>query len=254
MERMHLAVCTPCQYDCVSCAHQAMRYEHANYQLSIGELREFLSITVASGYFVERLDLTGPGEPLIWKHLKEGLALIRQSPAIGRVEIQTNGLGIDRLDAASWACIDALRVSFYPEAAHLEPKLVQAIRVHGRKVIVNRMGKFRALPERGATSPIPCVCGCSGPMYFDKKVLLTCGPPVFDAARSKGVDVFDYPDMYRPVGPGYLESGATPRPWYRLAEVQPERQVVNHELCRYCFANNTIRRPGHAHAAFPPPS
>lgn len=86
-----------------------MRYQFRNYHLPLDELAEFLRVTEESGYFIERLDLTGPGEPLLWKHLREGLKLIRSSKAIGSINVVTNGLELSRLDEVSWACIGLYR-------------------------------------------------------------------------------------------------------------------------------------------------
>ena len=246
---MHLAVCTPCQYDCVSCAHQGIRYQHHNYHLPLSELQNFLATTESSGYFIERLLISGPGEPLLWKHLDDGLALIGASPAIGFVEVLSNGLAIKRLDERTWQHIDRLRVSWYPEAAHIEPDLREAERRYRSRIVINRIDQFRPLPA-ASTGSIPCECTSTGPTYFDGRVLLFCGPPVFDAARLAGRDVFDYADTFRTLRTGYMEPDQPggSRSW--LAPVDPIRKTGRHELCRTCYANNTTLRPRHAHAAF----
>lgn len=253
IEQMHLAVCTPCQYDCVSCAHQGMRHQFTNYHLPIDELREFLKVTEASGYFLERLLISGPGEPLLWKHLSEGLAIIARSPAIGVVEILTNGLGINRLDERDWQHIGLLRVSLYPEAAHIEPALRRAKARYGdEKITVKSMRMFRESPRPTEPAAIPCECTCPGPMYFDRRVLTFCGPPVFEAAQAVGGDVFDYPEMFSALRPGYLEpSSDAGRSWSWLAPVDQKPKTGDHELCRYCYANSPSSRPRHAHVALP---
>jgi hypothetical protein len=232
-----------------------MRYQFPNYQLSLDELREFLATTEASGYFIERLQISGPGEPLLWKHLSDGLEMIGRSPAIGFVEVLSNGLGVNRLDERAWRHIDLLRVSLYPEAAHVEPLLARAKARYGdRRILVKSMRMFRAAPSAVEPQPIPCECNCTGPMYFDRRVLLFCGPPVFEAAAARGRDVFEYPEMFRPLQPSYLETETGRAPgagWpIRLAPVDPVRKTGNHELCRYCFANSPSSRPRHEHAAF----
>ena len=91
IEHMHLAACVPCQYDCVDCAHDGMRNKFSGYHLNLDDLREFIRCTEESRYLVKLLDLTGPGEPLLWRNLKEGLRLLHKSPAIRKVRIVTNG-------------------------------------------------------------------------------------------------------------------------------------------------------------------
>jgi hypothetical protein len=256
VERMHLAVCTPCQYDCESCSHQGMRYQHKNYHMSLGDLRKFLHFTEASGYFIEKLHITGPGEPLLWKNLREGLALLRASPAIGCIDVVTNGLELSRIDEASWKCIDILRVSLYPASAHIQPKLQEAQLKYRSKMIITTTDNFRTSPELRATAPVPCECGCTGPMYFDGKVFYFCGPTVFGAGESKGVDVLHYPEMYGEIGLNYLEVSRQSRPgrifkMFRLGAVDREKKTGNHELCKYCFANNNFKRPKRPHIALP---
>jgi hypothetical protein len=232
-----------------------MRYQFPNYQLSLDELREFLATTEASGYFIERLQISGPGEPLLWKHLSDGLEMIGRSPAIGFVEVLTNGVGINRLDDRAWRHIDLLRVSLYPEAAHVEPSLAAAKARYGdERIIVKGMRMFRSAPSAAATHPIPCECTCPGPMYFAGRVLQFCGPPVFDAAKATGREVFDYPEMFQPLRTGYLDPASPPgRRWpLGLAPIDVHQKTGNHELCRHCYANRPSARPRHAHAAFPP--
>ena len=93
-------------------------------------------------------------------------------------------------------------------------------------------------------------------MFFDRKVFLFCGPTVFGAAEKKGVSILEYPEMYTEIGPHYLECTAAPRQreWdaslNRIVEVDREKKTGNHELCRYCVANNNFELVEHEHVAF----
>jgi molybdenum cofactor biosynthesis enzyme MoaA len=114
--------------------------------MTLGDLQKFLHCTEVSGYFVEKLDITGPGEPLLWKNLREGLAMLRASPAIGSIHVVTNGLDLNRIDEDTWKCIDVLRVSVYPASAHIQPKLREAQLKHGSKIIIRNYETFRTAP------------------------------------------------------------------------------------------------------------
>lgn len=103
IEQLTLGVCMACEYDCVSCSHQAVRYRFRRYQMSLDEVRAFIRLTEASGYRIEKLHITGPGEPLLWTHFAEGLRLLRASSAIGFIEILSNGLAIERIDPQAWS-------------------------------------------------------------------------------------------------------------------------------------------------------
>lgn len=143
-----------------------------------------------------------------------------------------------------------LRVSLYPASAHIQARIEEAVGRYGRKLLVTTANTFITAPTPSATAPIPCSCGCTGPMYFDRKVFLFCGPTVFDAAQSKGADLWEYPEMYAEIGLHYLDGGKKVE--RALALVDPEKKVGNHELCRYCFANGNRKRKRHAHIALQP--
>ena len=258
IERMHLAACVPCQYDCVDCSHAGMRYKYKGYQLKLADLREFIRFTEESRYLIKVLDLTGPGEPLLWKHLKEGLRLLHHSPAIEKVRIVSNGLALERLDDEDWNHVDRLEFSLYPANTKAQDDL-SALGSHRAKVGIRNQETFLTAPMPGEAAPIPCNCGCTGPMYFDRKVFFYCGPTVFGAADAKGVDVYDYREMYGDIGPDYLKRSQSPRvslldrvPSLRrlFPIVDPVRRSADHELCRHCFANENRKAGRKAHEAY----
>jgi hypothetical protein len=255
VERMHLAVSVPCQYDCLSCSHQAIRYKFPGYHLPLDHLQEFIHFTEASGYLIRKLHLTGPGEPLLWKHLNEGLRLLRASPAIKEIYVISNGLSIHKIDNETWDNLDHVDVSLYPAFNKWE-RLNSALAVHKDKINVRHTGRFYSAPQKGDIAPIPCGCNCTGPMFFDRKVFFFCGPTVFGAAESKGVTVFDYPEIYTEIGPNYLERSGTAKDseWdvtlNRVIEIDREKKAGNHELCKYCFANSNFQLAEHDHVAF----
>ena len=245
IEHMHLAACVPCQYDCVDCAHDGMRNKFSGYHLNLDDLREFIRCTEESRYLVKLLDLTGPGEPLLWRNLKEGLRLLHKSPAIRKVRIVTNGLALNRLDDEDWGNIDHLEFSWYPANQSAQDDLA-ALGVHRAKVHIRNKQRFKTAPVKGDIAPVPCACECSGPMYFDRKIFFYCGPPVFGAAENKGVEVSDFPEMYGDIGPDYLRRSESVRarwlqhsPWLRrrLPILEPVKRIAAHELCKHCFAN-----------------
>jgi hypothetical protein len=223
--------------------------------LPLDHLQEFIHFTETSGYLIEKLHLTGPGEPLLWKHLKEGLRLLRASPAIKEIYVISNGLSIHKIDNETWNNLDHVDISLYPAFNKWE-RLNSALAVHKDKINVRHTGRFYAAPQKGEIAPIPCGCNCTGPMFFDRKVFFFCGPTVFGAAESKGVSVFDYPEIYTEIGPNYLERSATPRDleWNttlnRVIEIDREKKTGNHELCKYCFANSNFEFLEHDHVAF----
>jgi hypothetical protein len=263
IERMHLAACVPCQYDCVDCSHASVRQQFKGYQLNLDDLREFIRHTEESRYLIKLLDLTGPGEPLLWKNLKEGLKLLHASPAIEEVRIVTNGLALSRLNDEDWSHVGRVDFSMYPANKAVADEL-EALGPHREKVTIRNKGTFRTAPKAGETAPVPCACQCSGPMYFDRKIFYYCGPTVFGAAETKGVDISSHPEMYGAIGPDYLGPSASPppHPLRRIPGVGrlfpiidlPEVRMADHDLCRYCFANGNRDFEREAHVAYVNPA
>jgi len=257
IERMHLAVCNPCHYDCLSCSHEALRYRYPKYQLSIDRVREFVHFTESSKYLIRKLHITGPGEPLLWRYLNEGIKILSHSPAIEKIHIITNGLSLDRIDEETWNNIDKVSISIYPSFDKWD-QLHAAQTMHKERVRVRKTNVFRTAPPKGKSAPIPCDCDCTGPMYFDGKVFFYCGPPVFGAAESKGVDLYDHTEMYTEIGLDYLARSKAPRRGIerlpllgcRVATLDTEKKQGNYELCKYCFANLNLELPDHTHVAF----
>lgn len=247
IERLTLGVCTACEYDCVSCSHQAIRYRFRRYQMSLDEVRTFIRLTEASGYRIETLHLTGPGEPLLWAHFTEGLRLLRASSAIGFIEIFSNGLAIERVDPQAWAAFDRLWVSLYPESLHLRPVLETLRERYPGKLRIRPTEVFRPPVPEGARLPVPCACDCPGPMVFNGRVFYFCGPPVFDAAAAAGVDLLADASMSGPLCEDYLHPPARRG---LLAAVDRRRKTGNHELCRTCFANLNHAPAPQAHRAY----
>lgn len=168
--RVPLEVCSECQLDCAHCAHKGMRAYNPNYHLSMKDLESFLNITEKSNYTVD-LFLHGPGEPLLWRHIKEGIALMRKSKAVNDIVITTNGIAlqnaIDVMDD-----ITRIDVSYYPSVAVKELK-------HSKvNYVIKTHFANKQFPAR-----IPCNCICPGPMIYGNMVFPVCGPCVFDAVK-----------------------------------------------------------------------
>lgn len=253
IERLTLGVCTACEYDCVSCSHQAIRYRFRRYQMSLDEVRTFLRLTEASGYRIEQLQITGPGEPLLWAHFTEGLRLLRASKAIGFIEIISDGLAVEQIKPDAWTSFDRLWISLYPETAHLRPTLETLRMRHPEQLRIRSAETFRSPVPAGTVLPIPCACDCPGPMVFNGRVFYYCGPTVFDAAAAAGVDLLADTSMSGPLRERYLErpdaSDARDR-WTLLAPVDRWQKTGTHALCRHCFANRNSEPATHAHRAY----
>lgn len=219
-----LEVSSPCQNDCELCAHADLMRHIKGYQLSLEKLDRFLFYTERSNYFIRSLSIHGPGEPTLWKNLNEGLKMLKRSRAIGWVTMVTNGLLLDRFTDEGMACLDRLFISVY--ANYNRHELLAGVRAkYGDRISLWDGTYFwEHAAEPGKTVPATGGCNCVGPMLYDDRIFPYCGPPVFGAAKAKGVDILTVPNLSVPLGPNYMAS-------------YNSRLVGRMDICRSCWAN-----------------
>lgn len=221
---LKLEVSSPCQNDCELCAHADLMRHIKGYQLSLEKLDRFLYYTERSNYFIRSLSIHGPGEPFLWKHLNEGLIRLKRSRSIGWVTMVTNGLLLDRITDEAMGCLDRLFISVY--ANYNREELLKSFHArYGPRVSLwdgTYFWEHASSPAQ--TAPATGGCNCSGPMLYDDFLFPYCGPPVFGAAKAKGVDPMTVAHLATPVGPNYMSG-------YNA------RLVGRMDICRYCWAN-----------------
>ena len=198
-------VVADCQYDCVLCAHGDLRQGDIAYQLTLEQLRAFLTATLDSGYLIGQLAIHGSGEPLLWKHLGPGLAEIKNSGAVCWTWLTSNGLLLHRLGAEELALIDCMDISLYQGNKKLEA-IREVVAGHEQKLFIVPMDDFVDTPKKLAgPAPVPCPCLCAGPMLVGDKLYLYCGPPVFGAGKLLKRDPATDLSLWTRVGPNSLE-------------------------------------------------
>jgi hypothetical protein len=219
-----LEVCSPCQNDCELCAHADLMRHIKGYQLSMEQLDRFLFYTERSNYFIRSLSIHGPGEPFLWKELNAGLQRLKRSKAIGWISMVTNGLLLDRISEDAMTCVDRLFVSVYANY-NRHAVMEQFLKRHSAKVrLWDGTNFWEHTANPAETAPATGGCTCAGPMLYNDRIFPYCGPPVFGAAKAKGVDVMSIPHMSVPLGLDYLAS-------YNA------RLLGRMDVCRYCWAN-----------------
>jgi radical SAM family protein len=221
---MKLEVCSICQNNCEFCAHSVLIRRDRKYQLTLDQLEKFLYFTKKSNYYIEQVIMHGPGEPLCWNHFNEGIEMIHESGVIGHVLIATNGKELSVIKERTWGYIDEMMVSVYP---NLEKNAAfnDIINKYHNKIRFEDKSTFLDRDESTKKGIlIPCECCCPGPMLYGDSVFLYCGPPLFNAARLKGVDPYDFPALFSVVELNYLEG-------------LQEGKCGNLAFCKNCFAN-----------------
>lgn len=163
-------VCSECQFNCAHCAHKGLKSIDPYYHLSMEDLESFIKFTEESDY-IASLAIHGPGEPLLWRHLTEGLARLRKSNSVKEIVIVSNGLLLPKV-MHILDLVDSIRVSLYPESTTMI--------INHPKIIYNPRSDFYHKQYPAST---PCTCLCDGPMIYRDLVFPHCGPPMFDAVR-----------------------------------------------------------------------
>lgn len=165
-----LEVCSECQYNCANCAHKGLKSIDPYYHLSMEDLESFIRFTEESDY-TANLVIHGPGEPLLWKYLTEGLTRLRKSSSVNFIVIISNGLLLPKFTHI-FDLVDSIRVSLYPESTTMI--------INHPKAIYNPRSEFY---NKQYPASIPCTCLCDGPMIYRDLVFPHCGPPMFDAVK-----------------------------------------------------------------------
>ena len=122
------------------------------------------------------------------------------------------------------ACLDRLFISVY--ANYNRHELLERFRAkHGERVkFWDGTYFWEHADNPGKTAPATGGCKCVGPMLYDDKIFPYCGPPVFGAAKAKGVAVLSEPKLWVQLGLNYMAS-------YNA------KLVGRMDICRYCWAN-----------------
>lgn len=220
---IYFEVCSSCNRRCRYCLHSDMMTTYKGFELSLEELSNFLDITRKSNYYIERIDIHGPGEPLLWTHLNEGIKMIYDSKLIGKINIWTNGKFLKKIKPEILKYINIIVISVYPDEDIL--KILENFpKQYLYKIQKNIVTEFITYSDKDKLATIPCKCFCHGPMFIKDKIFLYCGPLVFGAIKVKGDNIFDHKYLFRNIDIRYMDA------FEKL-------KIGNLELCKYCMGN-----------------
>lgn len=250
-----LQVCSACQQDCHGCVTEIARHRFPDYHMSLEAIENFLRVVQDSDYFFSRLWINGFGEPLLWKHLEEGIKILSKSKHIGSLLIRSNGLNTGAVSQDVLSSITELSLSKYKTNREEIDELVAK---HGSRIKVLAPAKFIKL--KGWSADIPCSCICSGPCIIEDTALVYCGSVIFSrdttirlqkAGKITEEDVqnltynnwVEYVKKFLPdngvvkVQKGFLDS---------ILHMQSDNDFAtkNLDACRYCFGNRNFTGSG----------
>ncbi len=193
------------------------------YQMSMGEVGEF--IQSSGDHHFKVITLSG-GEPLLWEHLEEGVARLREAKIADRIEIFSNGTLPRRFTSALMSNVDLLRLSFH---GFNEVELRALKRLWPNKVdVVDRRNHHIGPPTAlfSHHEVLPATCSSTGWMIYGGWAFACCA--VTSVIANCKLNMQDYPVLTCKVEPGYLQ---------KLAPYVP----ACYELCCGCTANHKVR-------------
>lgn len=173
-ERVAFLVTASCNGGCKRCSVRPWMEANRGYHMSLEEVAEFIIHSRMSGYNFREITLAG-GEPLLWDHLLNGAALLKNSGIANAVCVITNGLMVNGAnhDMISELCerVDTIWISQY---LGNEDNVKYGLE-HFEKIQSRQQVNRPVTPDHFVTSSLPAVCICRGRGYAHGKVTI-CAP------------------------------------------------------------------------------
>lgn len=222
--KMSLYVTGVCNLACSECIMQHAMAADPKYQMAPAELQALVEFGEKSKYRFDFV-LTG-GEPLIWKHLLEGLAILRGSSITNKITMFSNAMFYDRVTPVIAGMLDDIRIShyFYNTKQMEQLKAMYPDKVH----VVERTGFWKnpsePLPPHQS---LPVECMNPEVMLYDYEVY-AC-PHNLSIAKGCGSEV----QLSVPVKQVNF-----------LKELRNIKHSDAHarEICTRCISNGKVRR------------
>lgn len=220
IEELTLYVTSRCNLHCEQCVMGNFMRENLGYDMSMQELDDFLLVTKESGY---RFDLIiCGGEPLLWKHLQEGLAAIHQSEVANKILIFSNAINIKNVTDDVMKYVNQLRISRYESNDENTQELIR--RYPGQIRVVERR-EFWHLPTQPIEGTLPQDCLTPERLYMKGKVF-AC--PHSASVNGGKDELYGGQKLYVPLQKDYLNQ------MDKILEAQTN-------LCAMCISNTKVR-------------
>jgi len=202
---INIVVAGACQLNCEHCAHEGMRAAFPDFQLELSQLETFLRVSKESGYVIESAEIHGIGEPLLWRHLKEGLLLLQDRSVIKVVQLVTNGILLESVADFVLPLVDRLRISVYPQVSHEVKAFIHRTAAQNpNKVEIITRNVFWRIPTSLEFFPVPTQCCCGMSLVGDS--ISVCSAPVWSAAAILHTDLkARWQDITVPVKTGWYD-------------------------------------------------
>ncbi len=216
---MALYVTSSCQLSCQECIMSHLMEKASQYQMDIEEVKLLIHYSELSKYkFHYRL--TG-GEPLLWKHLLEGVRLLRLSDSCMSISIISNAINIDAVTNELVEMVDCIRVSRY---LYNTKNIALLRKKYPHKILVAGKEKFIKNPLEKVAKALPVECNNPELMFYNNKVY-AC-PHSKSISIQAGVSMIQSND----IGENFKEG------------LDRIRHNMEEELCSRCISNTPVRK------------
>lgn len=222
MLELSLYVTSACQLHCNECIMAHLMDFDKGYHMSLDEISKFLSATESSGYKI-LYTLTG-GEPLIWKHLKPGVKMLKESSSSLGVQIFTNAVHIDKLDDEVASCLTDLRISRYDDKRNHINTNILFQRYPNLARFVPR-SKFYINPKDPVKNTLPVDCMNHEFMLYNDRI--------YACPHSMSIAIGCNSNM--------LEKLSVPIKENWIEEMKNIRKMQAKEICTRCISNRKVR-------------
>ena len=220
MYGMSLFVTSRCNQWCKECIMRGLMSKDRKYEMSLEELLAFIDVTEKSRYKFHYM-LTG-GEPLLWKNLKEGVRLLRQSASCNYLYLFTNLLNYEVLDNEIMDNLNCVKVSQYTTN---EEEIREVKKRYGDKIKVYDRRKFWINPKEKIDINTPVMCMNEGELLFQDYHVYSCLHSASIAAAHKDTET----TICQPLELGYLDG---------LDEIRKNQAK---DICSWCTSNKEVR-------------
>jgi len=216
-----LLVTSACGMHCEHCIMRHLLRAQKDYQMSLEEVQAFIEASERSGYKFDIM-LTG-GEPSLWKHLKNGVLMLKRSRICGSLMVFTNATSIESLlDEEVIGAIDKLWISNYKTTDPENVKILQER--YASKIDLHNMFEFWETPQGPVADTLPAEC-LNGEIFLCNYQVYAC-PHSASIAHGNGSTIL----LSNPLRPGFIKG---------LSRIKNNQQK---EICAWCISNNKLRR------------
>lgn len=161
-----------CQLRCANCFVVPWMNKNRGFEMSIGDVDNFIRSSVDSSYHFSIILLSG-GEPLLWSNLKYAASQIKKHRITDRIKILTNAIAVTEDNIESFPSlvkdIDVVRISKYI-GNEKNIGLIQKRFPKMKNIHVSDKTEFFIQASNPVADSLPANCACDYPTVFGNEI------------------------------------------------------------------------------------